>query len=185
MKIELVNISDAKELLAIYEPYVLNTAISFEYEVPSIEEFESRIKDISSKFPYLKATNENGEIIGYAYATSFKSRKAYDWSVETTIYVKFDCKRSGVGRALYEELESRLRKMGILNMNACIASPKTSDSHLTSDSENFHKKMGFTIVGTFHDSGYKFNTWYNMIWMEKMIGEHKTYQNPVNFGIKN
>ena len=100
MKIEKVTVEDAEELLEIYAPYVENTAITFEYDVPSKDEFEERIKNISAKYPYIKAVHE-GKIVGYAYAASFKDRRAYDWSVETTIYVKNNCKRMGIGKVLY------------------------------------------------------------------------------------
>ena len=182
MKIEAVTIDDAEELLKIYSYYVSNTAVSFEYEVPSVEEFRTRISDITKKYPYLKAVSEDGVILGYAYANTFKGRSAYDWSVETTVYVRRDCHRTGVGRALYMALERILSKMGILNMNACIAVPVAEDEHLTNDSPLFHEKMGFKLVGTFHNSGYKFDTWYDMVWMEKMIGEHTSSQPPVEFG---
>ena len=181
MRIEPVKIEDAKELLSIYAPYVLDTAISFEYEVPSLPEFQDRIRKISSVLPYIKAV-EGDKICGYAYASKFKTRKAYDWSVEVTIYVREDLRKSGVGRLLYNALEKSLKGMGILNMNACIALPKEDDEHLSKDSYYFHEKMGFKLVGTFHNSGYKFNTWYDMIWMEKIIGEHKINQEDVSFG---
>lgn len=182
MLIEKVKVSDAKELLDIYGYYVANTAISFEYEIPSLEEFESRIKNISAKYPHIKVVDDNGTALGYAYATAFKTRAAYDWSVETTVYVKKDMRRNNVGRLLYESLENSLKNMGILNMNACIALPKSEDSHLTKDSILFHERMGYNLVGTFHDSGYKFDTWYDMVWMEKMIGNHTANQSPVKFG---
>lgn len=181
MKIERVTIEDAEELLSIYAPYVRNTAISFEYKVPSLPEFQDRIRNIASALPYIKAV-EDGEILGYAYASKFKSRKAYDWSVETTIYVRQDARRTGVGKMLYGVLEDSLKRMGILNMNACIAVPKEDDEHLTNDSYDFHKKMGFRLVGTFHNSGYKFHTWYDMIWMEKLIGEHQKQPKNVRYG---
>lgn len=183
MQIEKVTLEDAKELLEIYRPYVEETAVSFEYETPSPEEFAERIRTISENYPYLKAV-ENGSIIGYAYAAAFKSRAAYDWSVETTVYVRKDFRRSGVGRALYEALEQYLSCMGILNMNACIAAlPAGSiDMHLTDASACFHEKLGFDMVGRFHNSGYKFDTWYDMVWMEKQIGEHKCPQNRVKLG---
>lgn len=88
MKIEMVSLTDASELLEIYAPYVKETAISFEYDVPSVEEFKDRIENISAKYPYIKALDDKNKIIGYAYAGSFKVRKAYDWSVETTVYVE-------------------------------------------------------------------------------------------------
>ncbi|MGN0527297.1 MAG: GNAT family N-acetyltransferase [Acutalibacteraceae bacterium] len=181
MIIEPVKNEDAKELLSIYAPYVKDTAVSFEYEVPTLYEFQERIQNISSVLPYIKAV-ENGKISGYAYADKFKSRKAYDWAVEVTVYVEKDCRRSGVGKALYKALESALKEIGILNMNACIAVPETEDKYLNNDSYRFHEKMGFKPVGTFHNIGYKFNTWYDMIWMEKIIGEHKEHQENVRYG---
>lgn len=181
MKIERASIEDAKELLSIYAPYVEDTAVSFEYEAPSLDEFQNRIKHISSILPYIKAVEDN-EILGYAYANRFKDRKAYDWSVEVTVYVRQDAKRAGIGRLLYHTLEECLQRMGILNMNACIAIPKEDDRHLSKDSFHFHEKMGFTPVGIFHNSGYKFNTWYDMIWMEKMIGKHQKHQANVRYG---
>ena len=92
MIINRVEMEDAEELLSIYAPYVKNTAISFEYEIPTVEEFVNRISHISSKYPYIKAV-EDGKIMGYAYANTFKGRKAYDWSVETTVYVNQQFKR--------------------------------------------------------------------------------------------
>jgi L-amino acid N-acyltransferase YncA len=181
MRIERVTAADAAELLAIYEPYVLYTAISFEHEVPTLEEFENRIITISSKYPFLKAV-DNGEILGYAYANTFKNRKAYDWAVETTIYVKQDRRRMGAGKMLYNALETSLRNMGVLNMNACIAMPAKEDGRLTDASYHFHKSMGFTLVGRFHSVGYKFDTWYDMIWMEKHIGEHNAFPPQIKFG---
>ncbi|WP_029231160.1 GNAT family N-acetyltransferase [Butyrivibrio sp. VCB2006] len=184
MKIEKVTIDDAKELLEIYTPYVEETAITFEYDVPSLEEFKERIKSISSKFPYIKAVDDNGEILGYAYASTFKGRRAYDWSVETTVYVRKDSKRSRIGTMLYDALENSLAKMGIINANACISylPDGQSDAHLTNDSYHFHLNRGYKLVGTFHDSGFKFGTWYDMIWMEKMLGEHTSSPAPVEFG---
>ena len=179
--IRIVKLSDIPQLLRIYSYYVLHTAITFEYEVPSEKEFENRIQNILKRYPYL-VYEENNTIKGYAYASVFKGRKAYDWSVETTIYVRQDCKRQGVGRRLYENLETALQSMGILNMNACIASPTTEDAHLTDDSYYFHRQMGFALVGRFHKSGYKFDTWYDMIWMEKMIGDHEGAAEAVRFG---
>ena len=163
---------DAKALLKIYGPYVENTAISFEYEVPPIEEFQNRIEKIIKKYPYLIAI-ENDEILGYAYAGPFYGRAAYDWSVETTIYLAPSACKKGVGRLLYETMEQRLKDMGILNLYACIAYPEVDDEYLDKNSANFHEHMGYTKVGEFHKCGYKFGRWYSMIWMEKIIGEHK------------
>lgn len=173
MIIEAVTSKDAEELLDIYSVYVKDTAISFEYDVPTISEFEGRINRISSHYPYLKAVDDVGKIQGYAYASVFKDRRAYDRSVETTIYVRRTCQGTGIGRLLYDALEQELKKMGILNMNACIAYIDIPDEHLTNDSMHFHEAMGFQLVGSFHKCGYKFNKWYDMIWMEKLIGIHE------------
>ena len=164
---------DAGSLLGIYSYYVENTAISFEYITPSLEEFEGRISKTSEKYPYL-VLEEDGVIRGYAYAGVFKDRAAYDHCCEVTIYVDREAKGSGYGRALYEALEAALKEMGIINIYACIGDPEAEDEYLTKNSERFHRHMGYTKVGESHKCGYKFGRWYNMIWMEKMIGEHST-----------
>ncbi|SDA53909.1 phosphinothricin acetyltransferase [Butyrivibrio sp. INlla18] len=171
-QIRIATPEDAKELLDIYRYYVENTAITFEYDVPSVEEFRGRIERVLKKFPYLVVEGD-GKIYGYAYVSPFKERAAYQWAVETSIYVAKDARRDGLGRMLYEELEKRLKEMGILNLNACIGYPNgAEDEHLTYDSVKFHEKMGYSMVGEFHQCGYKFGRWYNMVWMEKLIGEH-------------
>ena len=169
MIIRTAAIEDAGRLLEIYDYYVRNTAISFEYEVPSLEEFGDRISYTMEKYPYLVIEDE-GEIKGYGYAGVFKGRAAYDHCCEVTIYLDRDSKGNGYGRALYDALENELRKMGIINLYACIADPICEDEYLTKDSEHFHCHMGYTRVGEFHKCGYKFGRWYNMIWMEKIIG---------------
>ena len=181
IKIEKVTVEDADEILAIYAPYVTDTAITYECEVPSLSEFKNRIQNISSLFPYIKAVSD-GRIVGYAYATKFRERKAYERNVEVTVYVHRDFKRAGIGSLLYSELERILRDMGILNMNAWIASTTRDDEHLSGDSIAFHKNFGFTEVGTFRNSGYKFGKWYDMTCMEKLIGEHCTNPDEVSFG---
>lgn len=165
---------DAAALLEIYTPYVLETAITFEYDVPSVEEFAGRIRHTLERYPYLVAEDESGELLGYAYASPFHARPAYDWAVETSIYVARGAHRQGVGRRLYEALEQCLKEQGILNLYACIASPRQeADPHLSKDSIRFHEHMGYRLIGEFHQCGYKFDRWYDMVWMEKMVGEHK------------
>lgn len=169
MEIRSAKISDAEELLSIYAPYVIDTAITFEYDVPTTEEFRERIENTLKKYPYLCAV-ENGKILGYAYATTFKERAAYQWSVELSIYVEKKARRQGVGRKLYEALEKELKKNGISNLYACIAVPvQEADEYLNFDSENFHARLGFKKVGTFTKCARKFGRFYSMIWMEKFI----------------
>ena len=162
---------DAERLLGIYAHYVLNTAITFEYDVPSLEEFRQRILHTKEKYPYL-VIEENGVIKGYAYAGVFKDRAAYERSCEMTIYLDRDYTGRGLGRKLYEALADALKARGILNLYACIGVPEEEDEYLDHNSEHFHEHLGYTTVGTFHKCGCKFGRWYNMIWMEKMIGEH-------------
>ena len=171
MIIRTTTIEDAGTLLEIYSYYVEKTAITFEYDVPSKEEFEGRIMHTLKRYPYL-VIEDDGQIKGYAYAGVFKDRAAYDRSCEVTIYLDKDSKGRGYGRALYEALETELKKQGITNLYACIGDPVEEDEYLTRQSEQFHGHLGYTKVGDFHKCGYKFGRWYNMIWMEKIIGDH-------------
>ena len=164
MNIRVARPEDAKELINIYKYYVENTTITFEYDTPTLEEFENRIKNTLVKYPYIIAEEDN-IIYGYAYASAFKGRRAYDWSVETSIYVQNDTLKSGIGTLLYNELEKYLKLQNIINVNACITYPNEK-------SENFHKKFGYKTVAHFTKCGYKFGQWIDMIWMEKSIGKH-------------
>jgi phosphinothricin acetyltransferase len=164
LAIRLARESDAPEILKIYEPYVLGTVITFEYDVPSVQEFAARIRHTLERFPYLVAVLD-GEIVGYAYASPFKTRAAYDWAVETSIYVKTELRGRGVGARLYRALEQELGRMNILNLNACIGYPNP-------ESIGFHEKFGYKIVGHFTQCGFKLGAWHDMVWMEKFIGEH-------------
>lgn len=178
--IRTATLSDAQALLNIYSPYVEHTAITFEYDVPSVEEFASRIKNTLQKYPYLVA-EKNGRLLGYAYASPFHERPAYDWAVETSIYMDQNIKHQGIGRRLHDALEDALRSQGILNMNACIAYPPEEDEYLDKNSVEFHTHMGYRLVGEFYKCGYKFHRWYNMVWMEKLIGNHLSDQKPPKF----
>jgi L-amino acid N-acyltransferase YncA len=171
-------LADAGRLLEIYAPYVRDTAITFEYDVPSLDEFKERIRHTLLRYPYIVA-EQDGKILGYAYVGPFHERAAYDWAVETSIYVDRNVQHSGVGRGLYDVLEKVLRAMHILNLNACIAYPREADDHLTKNSAEFHAHLGYRLVGEFHDCGYKFGRWYDMIWMEKLIGEHTAHPEAV------
>lgn len=171
IEIKIASPSDAEAILNIYAPYIRNTAVTFEYEVPSVEEFRKRIIHTLKRFPYLLAL-KGEEIIGYAYAGPLHVRAAYAWSVETSIYVKKDYKGKGTGRALYEALEYVLKKQNVINSNACIAYPEKEDQFLTRDSVKFHSRLGYQKVAEFHQCAYKFGNWYNMVWMEKFLREH-------------
>ena len=172
MKVPLIirkaELQDAEQLLAIYAPYVRNTAITFEYDVPTVEAFRQRMAGVCKHYPWLVAV-ESSRIVGYAYASEFKKQAAYQWAVETSIYVDRDHRGKGIGRQLHEALEEALRQQGIRNMNACIAFAEQADEHLTLDSVYFHQRLGYTRAAHFHQCGKKFDHWYDMIWMEKII----------------
>lgn len=161
---------DAGRLLEIYGYYVRDTAVSFEIDVPDEEEFRRRIEHTLERDPYLVA-EENGRILGYTYAGTFKARAAYDHCREVTVYLDKDARGRGLGKALYGALERELEKRGVTNLYACIASPVREDEYLTDASEEFHRRMGYSLAGTFHRCGFKFGRFYDMIWMEKLIGE--------------
>ncbi|WP_366112554.1 N-acetyltransferase family protein [uncultured Campylobacter sp.] len=113
---------------------------------------------------------KSGQILGYAYASAFKGRAAYDWSTESSVYVSQNVRAFGIGRLLYEALERALRAQNIVDMNACIACG--DDEYLNDASVRFHERMGFRFVGRFERCAYKFGRWYDMAWMQKPIGEH-------------
>lgn len=261
---------DAEALRTIYAPYVEETAITFEYQVPSVEAFRARIAHTLATYPYIVAVEEqeanvgtgrvdgasascldraeanagtghvdgapassapasgagavtgthrtSERIIGYAYVGRLHERAAYDWSVETSIYVDRCARKHGLGRQLYERLEAILRAMNIISVNACIAYPGTmnptvdaataadrlqnahigigdpntadrtrkdpregsadsgvdigEDPYLNTNSPDFHAHLGYQLVGHFHACAYKFDRWYDMIWMEKWIAPH-------------
>ena len=162
---------DAGRLLGIYDYYVQNTAITFDYETPSLADFRARMEATQRRYPYL-VIQRDGRVEGYAYAGPFKNRAAYDRSVETTIYLAPDARKQGLGRMLYEALEDALREMGVLNLYACIGFPDPEDEYLTANSADFHAHLGYETIGRFHLCGWKFGRWYDMIWMEKLLGAH-------------
>lgn len=178
LRIRAATPDDAAALLAIYAPYVQDTAVSFEYEVPGEAEFRDRIAHTLDKYPYLVAERD-GMALGYAYTGPFARRAAYGWSAETSVYVRRDARRLGVGRRLYGALEAVSREQGVLNLNACIAYSEIEDEYLSCDSVRFHARLGYGMVGRFHRCGYKFGRWYDMVWMEKLLGAHPEAPFPV------
>lgn len=163
IKIRMATEEDARPLLEIYTPYITDTVITFEYEVPTVEEFAGRIRTIRKQFPYLVAV-ENGRIVGYAYASPYKARAAYNWSVETSIYIDRNYHGKGIGSMLYETLFALLKKQGICNVFACVTLPNEK-------SEAIHNKFGFSLVGRFQHAGYKFDGWYDIGWFEMQLND--------------
>lgn len=166
MNIRFATPDDAAALVAIYAPYVTDTAITFELTVPTAADFAQRIASISSRYPYLVAEGDDGTVIGYAYASTYYGRAAYDWTVELSVYVSQDKRSQGVGRALYDKLEEELIERGFVNFLACIALPNDA-------SINFHRQRGYVQVAHFKEVGYKFDAWHDIVWLQKQIGENK------------
>ncbi|MCR5764905.1 MAG: GNAT family N-acetyltransferase [Treponema sp.] len=163
-----VKVSDSKRLVEIYDYYVKNTAVSFEYKVPSVEEFEERIRHIREKYPYIVCLKDD-KIVGYAYASAYSSREAYNWTATSSIYVDKEYHRQGAGSLLYKELEERLRKQGIVNLLAGVAYIEMEDKYLTKDSYYFHTKMGYEKVAHMKAIGKKFDRWYDLLWLQKKL----------------
>lgn len=156
-----VRVSDAKSIAAIYNYYVVNTVITFEEDIVSTGEMKDRIKNITSKLPWI-VFEEDGEIFGYAYASEWKSRCAYRYSVESTVYVDNKKKREGVGTQLYRELLAKITAMDIHAVIGGIALPNEGSIAL-------HEKLGFEKVAQFKEVGYKFNSWIDVGYWELVL----------------
>jgi len=152
---------DAEALLDIYRPFVTDTAVSFELEPPSVEEFQARIASAQSKWAWLVAERDSF-IAGYAYASAFRTRAAYRFTVETSAYVHSAFRGQGVAGALYRRLFEVLIAKGYCNAYAGIALPNQA-------SIAFHRSLGFTEVGVFHRGGWKFGKWHDISWWEKPL----------------
>lgn len=162
MRIRPVTQDDAAALVAIYAPYVTDTAITFEVTVPSQEAFAQRIATITATHPFLVAEDLDGTVLGYAYASPYKGRAAYDWTVEVSIYINQTSRHQGIGRALYDALENQLVQAGVVNFLACISLP--NDPSIT-----FHASRGYEQVGHFKGVGYKFDCWHDIVWLQKRV----------------
>ena len=163
-----VRVEDAERLVEIYSYYVLDTAVSFEYEVPGIEEFKDRIRKTKEKYPYLVCLKDN-RIIGYVYAGTYSTREAYFWTVTTSIYIDKDYRRHHVGSLLYQALEEELKKQGVINLLAGVAYSDEEDEYLSHDSCKFHLKEGYSEVAHMKSVGKKFDRWYDLLWYQKKI----------------
>ena len=159
--IRTVELEDAEKLVNIYRPYVEHTAITFDYTVPSVHEFEEKISKTIQSYPFLVA-EKDGEALGYAYAGEFYPKAAYAWTTEITIYLDEKVRGEGLGDKLYNELEKRLYDKGICRVTSCISYPDEG-------SVSFHEKHGFRKVAHFQNVGYKFNRWYDVLWYQKDI----------------
>lgn len=167
MSVRPANLQDLPRILKIYGYYVENTAISFEYAVPTLEEFTRRFLRITAQFPWL-VWEEDGKVLGYAYGSLPFERTAYQWSAEASIYLCPEACGKGVGKKLYAALEELLQRQGYRKVYAIITTANEP-------SVAFHRAVGYRHTATMPDCGYKFGKWYGTIWMEK---ELNTWDNP-------
>ena len=156
--------ADAEAILKIYAPFITDTSISFETEVPKVEKFSERIEEIIKSYPYL-VCEIDGNVLGFAYASRHRERAAYRFSADVSIYVSLLYHRRGIGKAMYTKLFDFLRQQGIHTVYAGITIPNDA-------SNGFHKSLGFSEVGTYHNVGYKHGKWHDVLWLEKPLSEY-------------
>lgn len=154
-------VTDAEGMLDIYTPIVRSTAISFELEPPTLAEFRERIAAYSRTAPWL-VCERDGKLAGYAYATPFRARPAYQWSIETTVYVSDDCQRRGVARTLYSLLLDLLARQGFMTAVGVIVLPNAASVAL-------HESLGFSCMGFFPKIGFKHGAWHDTGWWIKPL----------------
>lgn len=167
--IRAASVSDAAAMRDIYAYYVEHTALTWDCTPPSQEAFEAKVAHILERYPCLIAEDESGEVVGYAYASRFRPMEAYDWDVETTIYLQQGTYRTGLGRRMYTLLEDILHAQGFVKMIAVITHPVDDRSDL--GSVPFHERMGFEHRGRIDDAGYKFGRWYGIVLMDKLLAD--------------
>lgn len=154
---------DAAGMLEIYAPYVRETVVTFEYEVPSPEEFRQRIAATLPRYPWLALENEDG-VLGYAYAGRYQSRAAYQWDAEGSIYLAPPARGAGFAAPLYRCLMALLEAQGVRNFYGCITHPNPA-------SEGFHRKLGFADLAIYPQAGYKLGQWLDVLWSWRPLGE--------------
>lgn len=162
--IRMATVEDAEDILKIYNPYILNSAITFEYEEVSVEEFQGRISNVLSGYPWLVCLIDN-KIVGYGYCGPYRIRAAFDWDCECTVYLDPDYHRRGIGHALYEALFHLVKLQGYYNVYSLICVPNEGSASL-------HKKHGFKEVGYYANTAYKLGQWRHLSVMEKRLQDN-------------
>ena len=153
---------DAEACAAIYEPYVRDTAITFELDPPTVDEMAARIATAVRTHAWLVLEDDDGTVVGYAYGGLLKPRAAYRWSCEVSIYLELGRRRTGGGRALYEALFDRLTARGYRTAVAGMTLPNPA-------SEGLHTALGFEPIGTYRKIGWKHNTWHDVHWTQRPL----------------
>jgi phosphinothricin acetyltransferase len=158
VEIRLATLADAEAVLEIYKPFITDTVVTFEEIVPSVSEFRERMASILKESPYLVCL-VNGRIIGYAYASAYRSRASYRWNREVTVYIHPDGQKKNIGTALYYALIEILKRQNFANLLAVVTLPNEGSARL-------HERVGFTSCAVFRQVGYKMNQWHDVGWWE-------------------
>ena len=174
-RVRVATVGDAEAVAAIYAPYVLETAISFEEDPPSALEMATRISATLKAYPFL-VFEDDGEVIGYAYASAHAARPAYRWSCNVTAYASANSHRRGVGRSLYTELLGLLARQRLHSVFAGIALPNEK-------SIGMHEAMGFVHLGTYRQVGFKQGAWHDVGWWQRPLAEHPPIAEPIPFAL--
>ena len=161
--------NDAAEIIKIYEPHVTNSHVSFELIAPSEKDMRARIQEYTRTFPWY-VWEEGNKVVAYAYASTYRTRAAYQWNAEVSVYVDQQNAKKGVGRKLYEALISDMKKRGYINLYAVIALPNEA-------SIKFHEAMGFDYLGVYKNVGYKLGKWHDVGWW--VLSENELPKSPV------
>ncbi len=169
-KIRLAEPGDAREMLEIYAPFVENSSVTFETVVPSAGDFGERISRYLEKAPWL-VLDAGNELAGYAYASLYRERTAYQWSMECSVYIKEGWQQKGVASVLYDTLFSILTRQGFRNVYAVINLPNER-------SVAFHERMGFVWFATYEQVGYKLGQWKNVGWWRKILNPFSEAPDP-------
>ena len=170
MNIRFAKESDARALLKIYQQYI-ETTVTFEYVLPSEEEFQRRIREFSEMYPYL-VCEEDGNIIGYAYAHRAFERAAFQWDAEVSIYLDRDARGKGIGKTMYRVLLNLLKEQGVITVYSLISTPNPR-------SEKLHLDMGFEFIGVHKNTGFKAGKWCDISWYQILVNEHTEKPVPI------
>eukprot|EP01111_Echinosteliopsis_oligospora_P005299 TRINITY_DN1857_c0_g1_i1.p1 TRINITY_DN1857_c0_g1~~TRINITY_DN1857_c0_g1_i1.p1 ORF type:complete len:191 (-),score=40.48 TRINITY_DN1857_c0_g1_i1:12-584(-) len=166
MEVRFAKEEDASRVREIYAPYIIDSSVSFEEEVPSVDDIACRIRSLHPTYPWLCCVDSScNKVIGYAYVSKFRERVAYRWSVDVAIYIDKQYQGKGVASILYSRLFQIVRAQGFFNIYALIAEPNDLSFHL-------HRKFGFKHVATFTNPGYKAGQWRNVQWWEMILSPH-------------
>lgn len=173
-QIRIANKGDASEILRIYRPIVESTSISFEIVPPSLSEIESRIETTLRQYPWLVHVQDK-KVVGYVYASVFRSRHAYQWSCEVTAYVDDDYRGQGIAKKLYQTLFKILRKQGYIIAIGGITLPNAASVAL-------HESVGFKKVAHYPALGYKMNQWHDVgFWQTELSAIPTSPKDPIAF----